>query len=275
MSLRKYDFAYHYVRFYNYFGRPPNIKNKTIWDLLFKTVTKDIDDPIRKLISDNEFVKTYIKNKIGEEYVIPTYGFIRRKEEVDSFKFPDTCACKYNSHIQRYFFKTNDYVNKEEIKSWFGFDYYPLSRERNYKDLEHKVIVEEIVGNNPNQCDYRFWCLDGDVKFIQVDLFERLGRLYGFKQQSKTFDSKWNELDIQFSTRDKIKHIVPRPKKFDLMLELAHKLSSPIKGLIRVDFFIDKDNILVGELTNYPFGGCNKVETKEQEKLLNDTIFRK
>ena len=108
--------------------------------------SSQIINPLRVFITDKEFGKFYIKSVVGDDYNVPTYKVLKSPNEVDNYIFPDECVIK-PTHMSGYVIlkKKNDAVDTNRVKKWFSMNFYNRSRERNYKDLIPKVIVEEMV----------------------------------------------------------------------------------------------------------------------------------
>ena len=66
--------------------------------------------------------------------------------------------------------KHGEPLDLARIKGWFRYNYYRAGRERNYKTLKPKIIVEPLVFDSTDLSDYRFFCVNGIPKLIQVDM---------------------------------------------------------------------------------------------------------
>ena len=75
-----------------------------------------------------------------------------------------------------------------------------------------------------------------------------------FKQHYKNFEKK-----------------IEKPKGFDIMIDLAKKLSKGIPH-VRVDFYDIDGKVYFGELTFYHFSGFEKFEPEEWDKKLGDML---
>ena len=64
---------------------------------------------------------------------------------------------------------------------------------------------------------------------------------------------------------------IPAPEQLSEMLELSRKLSDGVPFL-RVDLFICKGRVLVGELTFYPRGGITPFSPAEAERTLGQMV---
>jgi hypothetical protein len=218
--------------------------NKLIFnDVLFKIKNSDeITDPLRIFTTDKEFVKLFVKSIVGDKYNVPTIAVLRNITEIDTFIFPETCCIKPTQGCGKVIFrKDNEELDVAQIKDWFKLNYYKPGRERNYKNLKPKVIVEPIIfGGDP--LDYKIFCFNGKPKMIQVD-FDR------FSSHSRNlYDIHWNELP--FSTKSQKKPSgLTKPENLNELLEIAQKLSEYFT-FVRIDLYTNSKEIMVGEITH-------------------------
>lgn len=270
LSLK--DILYLNNRFKNFYGREyiPKNRNSNIFDHLQYVLLEELNDPLRRKVTDIEHVKSYISKIVGKKYVVPTYAILRSKKEIEEYNFPDKCFCKYNDHIRDYFIKQKNQIDVKKIQSWFDYpSYFSHTKESNYYNLPKKVMVEKIINDPFHQIDYKFWCMNGHTKLIQLDFFILLSRSLknNITWSSKNFDIYWNELNFKLDARNYYKPKIKKPIYLKSMLEVASELSKKIKGICRVDFFVTKDQFYVGEITNYPMGGL--ISLKEKNKFNN------
>jgi len=242
-------------------------KNELLFnDVLFKMKTSDeILDPLRVLVSDKEFLKSYVKDVVGDQYNIP-YAILRSKESVCLYDFPDRCVIKPTHSSGRVIIKLdNSSLDFDEIKDWFDHNYYQHSREANYKYLQPKVIIEPLVFNEINNDTYNLFCVNGSVRVIQVNKNPLINR------ESIFLDAKWN--DLGFTMAAKKLELLPKvPDNFGVMVELAEKLSSPF-SFIRVDLYSNGKQCFVGELTNCDGGASARFNPAWGEQLISRTLF--
>lgn len=213
-------------------------------DVLYKIKTTDeILNPLRVFVSDKEFVKIYVKAIVGDKYNVPTIDVIRSAADVSSYTFPSDCCIKptHGSGIV-ILRRNNEPINEALIKSWFRINFYHIGREANYKTLLPKVIVEPLVFNDTNIEDYKFFCLNGVAKLVQVDVDRYIDH------KRRIFDIDWNpqEFSMLYPKSDAI---LKKPDNFDEMLDVAQRLATGF-GFVRVDLYSDGTSCLVGEITN-------------------------
>ena len=117
-----------------------------------------------------------------------------------------------------------------------------------YKQVRRVAVVEHLLehdGKIPN--DYKLFCFDGVVRFIQVD-----GDRFSEHHQD-FFDRDWNWLDVTLAFPN---HATPpaRPALLDDMIRVAERLSAGV-DFVRVDLYAVGDRVKFGELTVYPQSG--------------------
>ena len=185
------DKVFSYINFVTHHHRLPT--QKLIFnDVLYQMkITDELCNPLRVFVSDKEFVKLYVKALLDDKYNVPTIAVLENENQIDSFDFPDACCIKATHASGLGIIRKNgEDLNRNEIKKWFSINYYRIGREANYKLLKPKVIVEPLVFNNSNVSDMRFFCFNGEPRFVLVDIDQYVNRT------KKLFDTNWKELDF-------------------------------------------------------------------------------
>lgn len=139
------DRILNYIKFIDDHNRFPK-KKYYFNDYLFNIKnTEEILDPLRQFVSDKYLVKEYVRSKLNEKYNVPTTAIFDNYEDLIKFDFPESCCIKPTQASQTVILrKNNESIDLTQTKKWFDLDYYKVSRERNYKYLKPKVIVEPL-----------------------------------------------------------------------------------------------------------------------------------
>jgi len=219
---------------------------------------------------DKYEVKEYVKNIIGEEYIIPTLGVWDKFSAIDFAKLPEqfVLKCTHDSGglciIKDKKCMSYEKIH-EKINKSLKRNYYYFGREWPYKNVKPRIIAEEYMGSNLN--DYKIFCFNGIPKIVLVctDRYSKAGLCEDF------YDIKWNHLNIKRKTHPNASRKIEKPKKLSKMLELAEKLSRDTKFL-RVDFYDIDDKIYFGELTFYPASGFSGFVPDEWDQQLGDML---
>lgn len=240
-------------------------------DYLFRLkVFGELSRPLRAETTDKLSVKDYIRRTVGGEFVVPTLGILTTFQELDSHAFRAGTVVK-PSHMsgQVLILRNPDEVaalDKTRLRQWLSEDYYLRSRERNYKGLQPKILIEEIIFGPRILDDYKIFCFKGVAKFIQVDS-ERHS-----KHCRQFFDSQGKPLDFSLIYPQN-----PNPKalpdNFGKMLSVASELSRDFE-FVRVDMYSNGSDIKVGELTHCPEGASGNFIPWSAESLASTLLFQ-
>src|SRR5262245_54324656 len=240
---RFFDNLYHRLLFLKKHHRFP--KDQLLWnDVWFRIKTSDeIENPLCVFVSDKENVKDYVRQVVGDEFNVPTLAVLRSPAEVDAFDFPAECCIKPTQASAQVILRRGGApVDRERIKRWFAINYYDVGRERNYRRLKPKVIVEPLIFGDTNVEDFKIFCFNGEPRIIQVDVDRYIDHT------RKYFDTGWNELDFSI-IYPRAAGAFARPANLDVMLDVARRLSAQF-SFVRIDLYSDDHQVLVGEITN-------------------------
>ena len=254
------DFIINYLTFIGVHKRKPG---KKLWfnDYLYKIKnTQEMLNPIRQFISDKYLVKDYVRAKVGDKYNVPTLAVFYSYEELKNYNFPENCCIKPTQASQAVILrKNNEDISIEQTEKWFNLNYYKQTRERNYKYLVPKVIVEPLIFNSTDLIDYRFYCFNGKAKLICIDV----GKFSGYKRVF--YNKYWEKQD--FSLKYPLyEGEISKPDNFEEMLKITEKLSEDL-NFVRVDLYSNGIECLVGEITNcYASASQTFVPLNSEEK---------
>lgn len=206
---------------------------------------------------DKADAKTYVAERIGDEYIIKTYGVWNAPEEIDYDSLPDKFVLKttHDSGGIKIVDKREGF-DKEELNRFFrdrlSRNMYKITREWPYKNVKPRIIAEEYLEDAETQelRDYKFFCFDGVVRA----LFVATDRQNPDKPTAfDFFDTDYNDLHI-INGHPNADVLPKKPATFEKMKELAAILSKGFPQL-RVDFYEVNGKLYFGELTLFHHGG--------------------
>lgn len=230
-------------------------------------------DPLLHQCVDKYEVRNYVKQKLhGDEYddiLIPCYGLYESIEDVDFDALPEEFIVKLtNGSSFNYvcYKKTEKEIRKikTRFKKWCRQDYYTYGREWAYKGVPNRIVIEELLkpsnGNPPE--DYRFFCFDGKVKAISVDIDSVVNGVKQANYYRNIYDSSWNRIPgrIEYPNKNDIEAVCPR--QLDKLVKIAEILSEDFPA-VRVDLYYFDEKIYFGELTFYHSSGYQKFSPRE------------
>lgn len=228
--------------------------------------------PIYTKMVDKFAVREYIKQWIGEEYLIPLVGVWDSVEEIDFDSLPNQFVLKttHDSGGVR-ICKDKKTFDFDEAKSFLNsrlkLNYYYIGREWPYKNVKPRIIAEEYINNSKGDLpDYKFMCFNSKVKYIFTcsDRNNEEGLKVTF------FDLDWNVLPFERHYPRSTKEI-QKPNNFDKMIKFAEILSENI-SFLRVDFYEVDNQLFFGELTFYPGSGFEEFEPEIWDRKLGDLL---
>ena len=236
--------------FYDKTGEPLHLDNPQTFNEKIQWLKLYDSTPLKTRLADKYLVRDWVKEKIGEEYLIPLIGVWDNFDEIDFDSLPDQFVLKCN-HGSGYNIIVTDKLKldvedaEKKINQWLNEDFaFKNGFEMHYSPIERKIIAEKYIENsNSDLYDYKFWCFNGKVDYVQF-LSER--NTNGLKMAF--YDRKWEKQNFVYSYPLDQKNI-QKPNNLDKMIELAEKLAEGFPH-VRIDFYrMDDGKIYFGEIT--------------------------
>lgn len=246
---------------------PQTFSEKLQWLKLY-----DRNPEYIKMVDKYE-VKKYISNLIGKEYIIPTLGIYNSFDEIDFDSLPKQFVMKCTHDSGGNIICTDkeklDYkYARKKMNKCLKRNYYNYNKEWPYKNIKPRIIIEKYMKDEKQNelKDYKFMCFNGKVKcsFVCSDRYENGGLKVDF------YDLQWKKMPFQRHYPNSNKDI-PKPKNYELMINLAEKLSKDIP-FVRVDFYEIDEKVYFGELTFFPGSGFEKFTPEKYDKILGDML---
>lgn len=249
---------------YLYLDNPLTYNQKIQWLKLYECL------PIKTKLADKFLVREWVKNKIGDKYLIPMLGVYTNPESIDFDKLPDKFVLKAN-HGSGWNIIVNDKnsIDQEKIKNtlrdWLNSNYgYKRGQELHYANIEPKIIAEKFIDSIDDVCDYKFLCFNGEIKYIWVDSLRYIDHRRDF------FDLNWNHLNIVQKVRN-ADTIPKKPTNLSEMINIVSKLAKDFTH-VRVDLYNVEGKIYFGEMTFSSANGTEKMTPIEFNRELGDLI---
>jgi hypothetical protein len=227
--------------------------------------------PAYSAMVDKAEAKRVVANLIGEQHIIPTLGVWEKFDDIDFDKLPDQFVLK-TTHgcggviICKDKAKLDSTTARKEINFSFKHNYFTYGREWPYKNVKPRIIAEQLMVDESGieLKDYKFFCFDGEPKamFIATD---------------RPHDTRFDFFDMDFkhlpftNGHENATKIIHKPQNFELMIELARKLSTGIPH-VRVDLYNINGKVYFGELTFFHWGGMVPFEPEEWDYTFGSWI---
>jgi hypothetical protein len=269
----------------------------TIQSKIFYKMAWDRNPKIR-IYADKWLVRKYIRDKVGEEYLVPLLGVYRRPSAIDYANLPEEFVLKVNHGSggvivvsnsapeenrlpidinsvgwQRFQVQPENFspdIAEKLLNRWIKMDYeWWLGRnpEWAYKNIKRRILVEELMVSKGDSglTEFKIYCFDGNPQII----VKQAGSVS--EKSNAYYHANWQWIEASYLEKgtpwSKIQPEDP-PKNLEKLIKISKKLSIET-DFIRVDFIDDGfGSLRVGELTNYPTSGQMEYTPKDYALLL-------
>lgn len=229
-------------------------------------------NPAYTRMVDKYEVRQYVKETIGEEYLIPMVGGPWTQfEAIDFAQLPEqfVLKCTHDSGSVAICRDKGEFdtasVRKKFNRALKGNFFYG-GREWPYKNVQPRIIAEQYITGAAGEeiVDYKLHCFQGEMKFVLV-CADRTG-----EEKKVFYDSNWNKLPFKRPGMSSDIEI-PKPQLLDEMIQIARIFSKGIPFL-RVDLYEISRKIYFGELTFFPAGGFEAFEPEEWDEKIGEWL---
>ena len=245
---------------------PKTLNEKINWLKLYNR------NDIQSVLADKFKVREYVKNKVGDKYLIPLLFNTTNAKDLVSENFPESNFIIKTNHnssgglIVRDKSEVNWKKAQKRFKRLLNENHYYSTVEWHYKNIEPQIIAEQLLTHDDGSIpeDIKLHCFNGKVAFIMID-FDRFGKL----RTRNLYDPDWNLIECNWGRPYGRK--MNKPSNLDEMIAVAEKLASDFVYL-RVDLYLIKSQIYFGELTFYHASGLQAFYKKECDQKFGDML---
>jgi hypothetical protein len=249
--------------FQNY-GVLPNLEDPRTFQEKIAWIKIHMHDPLMAKCADKYAVRNYVKEKIGEEYLIPLLGVYRGPDEIPfaALEAPFVLKVTHASGGNVFCMDRNSFnmrKAKRILRHHLKINAYYYDCEWAYRDIPPRIVCEKVLLDEKNRrpTDYKFLCFNGEPLLIHVDI-DRFG-----EHRRNFYDLQWNLLPVKL-VKENSDRAVSRPDRLEEMVEIARTMSAPF-DFVRVDLYHIRRRVYAGEMTFYPHGGCGPLSPPRYE----------
>lgn len=260
-------------------GQKIDFKNPVTYNEKLQWIKLNYRNPLLKKVVDKYEVREYVKETIGEKYLIPLIGLYNNVGEIDFDALPQKFIMKMTNgssfnYISRH--KTAEDVKniKRLFARWQKTNFYTFGREWAYKDVPNRIVCEELLetSDNSEPEDHRFFCFNGKVEYIVVNSDTYVdGQLNSMNKKRNIYDRDWNRVEGQIHYPNNPDLEIKPTKAMRELVTLAEKLAKPFPA-VRVDIYHFDNKTYFGELTFYHASGYQKITPYSLAKRMGDLI---
>jgi hypothetical protein len=255
------------------FGRELNLSHPQSYTEKLQWLKLNDRKPEYTVMVDKCDVKEYVKNIIGEQYIIPTLDVWNDARSINFEQLPKqfVLKCTHDSSglvICKDKNKLDFETSRKNLEKALKKNYYYCFREWPYKDVRPRIIAEKYMEDEETGTlkDYKILCFNGEPKLIELH-----SERFTSNHTQDFYDVSWNKLSIsQYgeNTSDKVEE---KPRLLSEMLRLSKVLAEGIPH-IRVDWYIVDERLYFGELTFYDSSGFSKFDDSKDDELLGSWL---
>lgn len=266
-----------YIRLYYRLrvGRKLNINNPQTLNEKIQWLKFNYRFPLQTIVSDKFLVRKYVKEKIGEKYLIHLLGIWDNYNEIDFDRLPTKFVLKCNHDsgglvVCKDKKQLNRTSTRKKIEKSFHSNFFYIGREYQYRNIKPRIICEEFISDNGNvPMDYKIYCFNGkpDVILVCRDRFSKNSHRASYL----FFDQNWNFLTLDKDDENIKNPDVERPENLEEMLQIAKILSEDFV-FARIDLYNIGGTIYFGEITLSPNSGFDSDITEETDRMFGEKL---
>lgn len=236
-------------------GYPLNLEHPVTLNEKLQWFKMYVRDPLITRCADKYAVRDCVREKIGEEHLVPLYGVYSSVQEINLDDLPDQFVLKPNHESGRVIIchdkKGINWIRAADMMdNWLHENYYYWTAEWGYKNIPPKIICEKLLTGSV--IDYKFYSFKGHPVFLQI--IENSGQKY---YRSGFYDVDFCRIPGEDDTHPRnsiLQHPFQRPENWMEMISIAEKLAEDFP-FVRVDLYDINGHIYFGELTFTPMNG--------------------
>jgi hypothetical protein len=234
-------------------GYPLNLSSPVTYNEKLNWMKLYYRDDLIPLCADKYTVRQYIKDCGYEELLNELLWEGFDANEIPFAKLPRQFVAKVtHGSGMNIICKNKEQLNiKHTIKmlnKWLKEKYLPCYGEWFYGQVKPRIIIEKFLSEDGHTepIDYKLYYFNNVHGSGNVGCTEVISDRFIHKKITM-YDSKWNLLS-QVPARNSVLTRHAKPKYYSQMVEITKKLAKPFIHA-RVDFYIVKDKLYVGEIT--------------------------
>lgn len=227
--------------------------------------------PLHVICTDKYAVRTYVKEKIGEKYLVPLILQTTSTNDLTPEMLPDYPVIIKTNHDSGggTIVRNKNEINWSEVRSHFktrlSFNYDYGKGEWQYGEISPCIIVEKLLidenGNIP--ADYKMHFFNGQLAFTHVDMDRETDH------RRNLYDPEWSYIpcSLLYSNGRQIE----KPSVYNEMIRIGRALSRNFI-YVRVDLYVVQNKIYFGELTFHHGSGNELFTPIEWDQILGEKL---
>jgi TupA-like ATPgrasp len=254
------------LMYMKYHHRWPSLKNPKRFSEHIQYRKLYDDNPLFVVCADKVAAKQYVREKIGNDILIPTLYVGNQLPAVRDWPIPFVIKASHGSGMN-IVVRSSDSLHWQNIEAklarFLACDFGNVSRERFYSKIPRRILVEPFLSEDGKfPLDYKLFVFAGRTEMIQLDTDRE-------KVHKRSFYSlRWERLNIQCGYPQESRKF-DAPKSLDTMISTAAILGKDFP-FVRIDFYDIAGKAYFGEMTFTPESGYTKLSPLSEDIRLGE-----
>lgn len=257
-------------------GRKLNLKNPRRYTEKLQWYKLYYRDPLMAKCADKHEVREYVSKQGYESILNQEIGIYDSPQQIDFDSLPkrfvikDTLGSGGNTVI---ICTDKSKLDVEKTKKIL-FDWVVPKKGKNpgrewvYDQRKNRIIIEKLIESEMNKgglVDYKFFCFNGEAKFLYVIADRELGDGAGLA----IYDADFNRLKYTRLDERELKRNIEKPENYDELKSCAEKLSEKFPAA-RIDLYDQRGQIIFGEITFFDGSGYMKYNPDDFDIIMGN-----
>lgn len=263
--------GYEILRASYHLGYLPNFKSPRTFNekLIHAKFYKPCEN--KNLLADKVEVRDFVRERAGEKILNKVHLVSSDPNDIRFDDLPDAFIVK-TTHgsggniIVRDKKDRNEADVRAQIGEMLKCNFGHLTKEEWYMQIKPRFLIEELLisDNNDIPFDYKFFCFQGECRYVQVNA----NRFTNHRNSFYDMDWKFQDFAVGFSQGAPIE----RPSNFEDMKDIARMLSRGF-DFVRVDLYSVQGQTRFGEMTFTPGAGYGRFQPRAADFMLGSLWY--
>jgi len=230
-------------------GYRPNLKEPQTYNEKVGWRILNDPNPLIKLTTDKLAARDYVARKVGTDVLIPIIGVYEHAADIPWADLPSQFVLKASHGCEMTLIVYDkDAVDQSaairKAAGWLKQDYYELSRERAYRDIPRRLVIEKLLLDDQGRVppDYKILVFHGRAALIRVHN-DRFG-----DHRVNYYDREFVPIPVRQVSLTSLSF--QPPSGAEILIDLAERLAEDF-DYARIDLYFTRGKAWFGEITHH------------------------
>ena len=230
-------------------GYRPNLKEPQTYNEKVGWRILNDPNPLIKLTTDKLAARDYVARKVGTDVLIPIIGVYEQAADIPWAELPSQFVLKATHGCEMTLIVYDkDAVDQSaairKAAGWLKQDYYELSRERAYRDIPRRLVIEKLLLDDQGRVppDYKILVFHGRAALIRVHN-DRFG-----DHRVNYYDREFVPIPVRQVSLTSLSF--QPPSGAEIVIDLAERLAEDF-DYARIDLYFTRGKAWFGEITHH------------------------